>query len=104
MKRMYKVETKKVDDSAHLAHASSTLLKSAKIPEDGKWHCVKSESKILTNAEILTYIREEKVLGDFRFNYNYLYFIFIPPTKDWALECFFMNPFTLNLFIPNLQV
>ena len=33
-KRMNKVENKKVDDSAHLAHASSTLDKSGTIPVD----------------------------------------------------------------------
>jgi hypothetical protein len=42
---MNKVENQKVDDSAHLSHASSTLDKSRTIPVDGKWHCVKSESK-----------------------------------------------------------
>ena len=59
-KRMNKVENQKVDDSAHLAHASSTLDKSRTIPVDGKWHCVKSESKNITNAEIQRYIREDK--------------------------------------------
>jgi hypothetical protein len=57
---MNKVENQKVDDSAHLAHASSTLDKSRTIPVDGKWHCVKSESKNITNAEIQRYIREDK--------------------------------------------
>ena len=70
-KRMNKVENQKVDDSAHLAHASSTLDKSRTIPVDGKWHCVKSESKNITNAEIQRYIREDKGLGDFRINNVY---------------------------------
>ena len=70
-KRMNKVENQKVDDSAHLAHASSTLDKSRTIPVDGKWHCVKSESKNITNAEIQRYIREDKGLGDFRIDKVY---------------------------------
>ena len=70
-KRMNKVENQKVDDSAHLAHASSTLDKSPTIPADGKWHCVISESKNLTNAEIQRYIREDKGLGVFRVNNIY---------------------------------
>ena len=70
-KRMCKVENKKVDDSTQLARASSTLLKSAKIPEVGKWHCVKSETKNLTNAEIIRYIRVDKGSGDFGIGYNY---------------------------------
>ena len=68
---MNKVENQKVDDSAHLAHASSTLDKSRTIPVDGKWHCVKSESKNITNAEIQRYIREDKGLGDFRIDKVY---------------------------------
>jgi len=38
---------------------------------DGKWHCVISESKNITNAEIQRYIREDKGLGVFRVNNIY---------------------------------
>jgi len=60
-----------MNPSIALMPPSSTLLRTSEIPSDGKWYCVKSESKNLTNAEIQSYIRNDKGLGEFRIDKEY---------------------------------